>query len=53
MDIQSGGPSQDSKLSRLVNPAKAGGKEGGGGGEEDKKCVGGAEVMPVEAPPQV
>nr|XP_029507423.1 fer-1-like protein 6 [Oncorhynchus nerka] len=64
--LSGGGGGGESKLSRLVKPlkdTKAGkstgkdpkgaGGAGGGAGEEEKAKAIGAEVMPVEAPPQL
>lgn len=62
VEILSGGTGNESKLLKLVKPAKEpkGGKAaagggagaGGGGGGEVEKAVG-AEVLPVESPPTV
>lgn len=60
VEILSGGSGPESKLFKLVKPAKdpkggktaTGGGAGAGGGSETDKAVG-AEVLPVEAPPTV
>lgn len=63
VEILSGGTGHESKLLKLVKPAKdpkggkaaaAGGAGAGGGGEADKGAAAvGAEVLPVESPPTV
>lgn len=68
MEILSGGMGSESKLLRIVKPAKdakpgkAGGKDGktpagggaaGGAADADKGPAVAAEVLPVEAPPVV
>lgn len=65
VEILSGGPGAAESKARMKDPkaGKAGGKDpkaptggaggGGGAGEEEKAKALGAEVMPIESPPQV